>query len=429
MENWGCFHSLSLYCWHPDTSFASKQYTEEATAVLDFKELALEQEKVIINWRRDLHRIPEVGHDLPETAKYIAARLEEMGVGVQRNVGGHGVVGLIRGRTAGKTIALRSDMDGLPLEEETNLPFTSEHKGCMHACGHDAHMAMTLGAARILQEKRNQLQGQIKLIFQPAEEGPGGAKPMIEAGVLKHPTVDAILGLHIGSIFPELGNGQVGVCYGPAMACLDSFKIVVKGKGGHGAMPNATVDPVTISAEIILGLQTLISRELKPSRPGVITIGKIQGGTAYNIIPEKVELHGTARFIHEEERQRLSCRLGELSRQIAQAMRGDCEVRYNYGYPPLENSPTFTKFFAGIASSLLGPENVIEISEPTMGGEDMAYFLQHVPGTFFFLGGGKVQEGRIYPHHHPKFDVDESVLWRGAALLAATATCWLKENS
>lgn len=397
--------------------------------MLDVKKLVKEHEQMVIGWRRDLHRIPEVGCELPQTAEYVAKRLEEMGIEVKTGVGGYGVIGVIHGKREGKTIALRSDMDALPIEEETGLPFSSEHKGKMHACGHDAHMAMTLGAGKILAENKDKIHGKVKLIFQPAEEGPGGAKPMIEADALKNPDVDAILGLHIGNIFPEVKNGQIGIGYGPIMACLDSFKIVVKGRGGHGAMPHVTIDPIPISAEIILGLQTLISRELKPSRPGVITVGRISGGTTYNVIPEKVELEGTARFIHEEARQHLSKRLGELAKQIAGAMRGDCDVSYTYGYPPLVNDPDFTRYFAQVAATVIGPDNIVEITEPTMGGEDMAYFLREVPGTFFFLGGGKEQNGGIYPHHHPKFDIDESVLWKGTALLVAGAVNWLKDNS
>lgn len=194
-------------------------------------------------------------------------------------------------------------------------------------------------------------------------------------------------------------------------------------------MPNVTIDPIVMSAELILGLQTLISRELKPTRPGVITVGKIWGGTTYNVIPEKVELEGTARFIHEEERQNLSRRIGELAKQVSAGMRGDCEFSYTYGYPPLVNDPDFTRYFADVAAQVIGAENIIEITEPTMGGEDMAYYLREVPGTFFFLGGGRVHNGQVYPHHHPKFDIDESVLWKGTALLVAIAVNWLKDNA
>ncbi|MBS4040110.1 MAG: amidohydrolase [Flavobacteriales bacterium] len=391
------------------------------------KDMVLDIEKDIIQWRRELHQIPEVAHDVPKTAEYIAGKLDQFGVPYKRNVGGHGIVALITGSKPGRTFGIRADIDALAIEEETGLPFSSTHKGKMHACGHDAHMAMALGATKVLNSISGDLPGKVKILFQPAEEGPGGAKPMIEEGAMKDPVVDAIIGLHVGGIFKEVQNGQVGIGRGAIMACLDSFRMTVWGKGGHGAMPNATVDPIMISSYIIQALQTLISRELKPTSPGVITIGTIQGGTAYNIIPEKVELLGTARFIQEEDRTNISKRIGELASQIAVGMRGRCEFEYTYGYPPLVCDEQFTDFFKGIAEEVVGSQNVVTIDNPTMGGEDMAYFLKEAQGTFFFLGSVK-QGDATYPHHHPKFDLDESVFWRGSALLAETAFRWLKSN-
>ena len=391
------------------------------------KNYAKQIESDIINWRRELHKIPEVAHDVPLTADFITKQLDSMGIEYRKGVGGYGIVAVIEGRNEGKTFGIRADIDALAVEEETGLPFASIHKGRMHACGHDAHTAMALGAAKILQEIRDELPGRVKIIFQPAEEGPGGAKPMIEDGALKDPDVDAIIGLHIGNIFKEVGNGQIGVGRGAIMACLDSFKLTIKGKGGHGAMPDVTVDPIAISVQVVSALQTLISRELKPSHPAVITVGKLHGGTAYNIIPEKVEMEGTARFIHEEDRQRISNRIGELAAKIAEGMRGSCTFEYVRGYPPLVCDDQFTDYFIGVAAEVIGRQNIIELAEPTMGGEDMAYFLQEVPGTFFMLGSAK-ETGEIYPHHHPKFDIDEGILHLGTSLFAATAYSWLKDN-
>jgi len=392
------------------------------------KSMVLAIEKDIIQWRRELHQIPEVAHDVPKTAAYIAGKLDEFGIPYKRNVGGHGVVALITGRKPGKTFGIRADIDALSIEEETGLAFTSTHKGMMHACGHDAHIAMALGAAKVLHAMSADLPGQVKVLFQPAEEGPGGAKPMIAEGVMKDPAVGAIIGLHVGGIFKEVKSGQVGIGRGAIMACLDSFKMTVWGKGGHGAMPNTTVDPIMISASIIQALQTLISRELKPTNPGVITIGKIQGGTAYNIIPEKVDMLGTARFIQEADRENISKRIGELASQVAISMRGRCELEYTYGYPPVVCDEPFTQFFKGIAEEVVGHHNVVALDSPTMGGEDMAYFLKEAPGTFFFLGSVK-QGPEAYPHHHPKFDLDESVFWVGSTLLAETALRWLESET
>ncbi|MFZ5752686.1 MAG: M20 metallopeptidase family protein, partial [Bacillota bacterium] len=330
------------------------------------------------------------------------------------------------GQGEGKTIALRADMDGLAIKEETGLPFASTN-GNMHACGHDAHTAMLLGAAKILNAHRDQLKGNVKLIFQPGEEGPGGAKPMIDDGVLENPKVEAVLGLHIGTIFKEIGTGQIGVSYGNLMACLDQFSIKIKGKGCHGAMPDTGVDPIVITGQVLSALQTIVSREVKPVNPAVVTIGKIHGGRAYNIIPDEVELEGTVRSIKQDEREKIARRLEEIVASITRGMRGDYEFNYIFGYPPLVNDGQFTKSFVETAQKIVGEKDIIEIPYPTMGGEDMAFFLERVPGTFFFLGGGNEAKNIVYPHHNAKFDVDEDVFWRGTALLAQGAIDWLEK--
>ena len=387
-------------------------------------EAAQKMQAQLISWRRDLHQIPEVGLELPKTSAYVAEKLSEMGIKYQKNIGVSGIVGLIKGKENSKTIAIRADMDALAIMEETGLPFASTN-GNMHACGHDAHTAMLLGAAKILNENKDKLKGNIKLIFQAGEEGPGGAKPMIDDGAMENPKVDAVLGLHIGTIFKEIGTGGVGVAYGNLMACLDRFEIKVIGKGCHGAMPDTGVDPIVISAGVINALQTIVSREVKPTEPAVITISQINGGRSYNIIPDSVEIVGTARATSQAVRKKIASRMEEIVANITKGMRGDYEFAYTYGYPPLVNDVEFTKEFVKTAKKVVGEEKIVEIANPTMGGEDMAYFLEKAPGTFFFLGGGNRDKGIIAPHHNSKFDIDEDVLWKGTALLSQGAVDWL----
>jgi len=381
----------------------------------------------IVSWRRELHQIPEVGLQLPQTSAYVKERLEEMGIEYRDNVGGYGVVGLIKGSKPGRTIALRADMDGLAIKEETGLSFASTN-GNMHACGHDAHTAMLLGAAKILNENKASLKGNIKLIFQPAEEGPGGAKPMIEDGALENPKVDAVIGLHIGRVVDGLSSGKIGVCYGKLMACLDRFHIKIKGKGCHGAYPEQGVDPVAITGQVITALQNIVSREVKATDPAVLTIGKVHGGRAYNIIPDFVELEGTVRATDKEVRERIARRIEEVIENITKGMRGEYEYEYTFGYPPLVNDEDFTLDFVNSAKKIISEDDIIEIKVPVMGGEDMAYFLEEVPGTFFFLSSIKEIDGIVYPHHNSKFDLDEEVFWLGTALLTQGAIDWLENN-
>ncbi|MCK8817837.1 M20 family metallopeptidase [Natroniella sulfidigena] len=391
---------------------------------MNFKELAKGLEEEIITWRRELHKIPEVGLELPKTLQYVTEQLEAMGLEVKKIASGL-TAEIKSGDNKAKTFAIRADMDALLITEETGLSFASEHEGRMHACGHDAHTAIVLGVAKLLVENQEKLIGNVRFLFQPAEEGPGGAKPMIEAGALEG--VDAIVGLHVGNIFEEIENGQIGVKSGEFMACLDRFSLEVEGRGGHGAIPETTIDPVVIASSIVQEFQTLISREISPTTPGVITVGEIHGGTAYNIIPEKVKLEGTVRFINESARQEISHRMEELSSGIAAAKQGKVNFDYHYGCPPLVNDQKFTDYFAELVRESLGSDRVVEINEPTMGGDDMAYYLQEVPGTYFYLGAAQEVDGQSYPHHNPKFDVDESVLWIGTALLAQVAVDWLEK--
>lgn len=378
----------------------------------------------IISWRRGLHQIPELGLELPNTVKYIKEKLDEMGIEYKTLVNGNAIVGLIEGGQEGKTIALRADMDALPIKEETNLSFASTN-GCMHACGHDAHSAMLLGAAKILVENKANLYGNVKIFFQPGEEYPGGALPMIEEGAMDN--VDAVLGLHAGAISKDVEKGKIAVSYGPMMASMDRILIRIKGKGSHGAYPELSIDPISTAAEVISALQRVISREIKAIDPAVLSITRINGGFNQNIIPDEVELEGTVRTVNNETRQLIARRIEEITKGITAAMRADYEVQYDFKYPPLINSEEFTSFFVDSAKKIINEEDIFEMKYPVMGGEDMAYFLEKAPGTFFFLSNPKEVDGVIHPHHNPKFDIDEGLLYKGTSLFVQTVFDYLSK--
>lgn len=377
---------------------------------------AEEVEGYIIKCRRDLHQIPEVGLNLPKTSAYVSNELRNMGIEFRENVGVSGIVGLIRGNKQGKTIALRADMDALPIKEETGLPFASDN-GNMHACGHDVHAAILLGVSKILSENKDKIKGNVKLIFQPAEEGPGGAELMLSEGAFENPKVDAVLGLHVGNLMKGLKKGAIVVSYDSMMACLDSFRVKLIGKGCHGAYPETGVDPVVMTGNFLTAIQTIVSREIAATDNAVVTVGKIHGGQAYNIIPNFVELEGTVRTVDQSIREYLANRLEEIAKGISETMRGTYEFDYTFGYPPLVNDEEFTKLFVNSAGKIISEEDIVTMKKPVMGGEDMAYFLNEVPGTFFFVNNPQEVGGQCYPHHNSKFDIDESVLSRAAALL------------
>lgn len=373
-------------------------------------------EKDIIKWRRDLHQIPEIGLELPKTVQYVKAVLDEIGIEYHTLINGNAIVALITGGNQGRTIGLRADMDALPMGEETGLSFASTN-GSMHACGHDGHTAMLLGAAKVLHDNRTKLNGNVKLLFQPGEEYPGGALPMIEEGALENPKVHAIIGLHNGNIDSNIPKGKIGVSYGPLMASMDRILIKIKGRGGHGAYPETTIDPIVIASELVLSLQRIVSRETKAIEPVVLSICRIQGGFNQNIIPDEVELEGTIRTVNNETRERICKRIEEIIKGITSATEADYEYIYDFKYPPLINSKEFTEFFVHSAKKVIPEEDIITIKDPVMGGEDMAYFLEKVPGTFFFLNNPKEIHGVEYPHHNSKFDIDESLFYKGSALL------------
>lgn len=383
-------------------------------------------EKDIIKWRRQLHEIPEYDFKLYKTSEFVKNKLQEMNI-EYKTLAETGIVAILKGGGPGKTIALRADMDALPIKEETELPFASDN-GFMHACGHDAHTAMLLGVAKIFSKNKNVLNGNVKLIFQPAEETTGGAKVMIDEGCMDNPKVDAILGLHIGRLFEDVGNGQIGYRYGGMMAAADSFSVKVIGKGGHGAMPHLCIDPVVIASEIIISLQKILSREISPTHPAVITIGMIHGGRYVNIIPQEVEFSGTVRTINSEDRVYIEKRIKKICANVSEANKAKIEVDYRNYYPAVLNNEKITEKLIESAEKVIGKENVVEVKEPILGAEDMSYYLQKAPGTFFGLGSYKSnKDGQIYPHHHPKFDIDESTLWIGSAAFVQTVLDFLNQ--
>lgn len=383
-------------------------------------------EKDIINWRRDLHQIPEIGLDLPKTVNYVCEELDKMGIEYYTLVNGNAIVGLIKGTEEGNTIGLRADMDGLPIQEETGLSFSSTNNN-MHACGHDAHTAILLGAAKVLNNNRDKFKGNIKLLFQPAEESPGGAMPMIQEGALENPKVHAVMGLHVGKISEDIPKGNIGICYGNLMAAADIINIKIIGKGAHGAYPELSVDPIVVAAELIMSLQTIISRETKSTDPAVLSICKIQGGTNHNIIPDFVELKGTVRTLNNETRNRIAKRIEEITKGITEAHGASYEYTYDFKYPPVINDRDFTVDFVESAKKILPEEEITEITIPIMGGEDMSYFLEKVPGTFFFLTNLKEVDGLYYGHHNSKFDIDEQLFWKGSSLLVQAAIDYLNK--
>ena len=381
---------------------------------MDIVKLSQAVQEQVVKWRRDLHQIPEIGNDLPMTSKYVQDRLSEMGIPFVTMVNGSGILATITGGKAGKTVALRADMDALPLVEEAPVDFRATN-GNMHTCGHDAHTAMLLGAAKILNDNKAAINGTVKLIFQPGEEAPGGAKPMIAEGALKG--VDAVFGQHIGCLFNEIkDSGKVIVSHGNAMACRDAFKIKIIGRGSHGAWPENSIDPIAIGAQVINGLYMIKAREISALDPAVISIGMIHAGTANNIIPMSLEIEGTTRSIKPETRKRIAERIEQVLKSTCEAHGASYEFEFNYDYDITANNPVMADLVIKSAHDLGFGGDVLPQASAVMGSEDMSFFLNEVPGTFFFLSSVAQQDGQVFGHHHPKFMLDESVFCKGVAM-------------
>jgi amidohydrolase len=382
----------------------------------------------VIADRRHLHQHPELAFEEHETSRFVAERLEALGVeDIRTGVGRTGVTGLIRGaKGEGKTVLFRADMDALPIDEENDVDYRSTVPGKMHACGHDAHTAMLLGSARVLTGLRDQFAGTVKLLFQPAEEvPPGGAIEMIEAGALEEPRVDAVFGLHAAA---ELPAGQIGVRVGVASAGSDRFRITIKGKGGHAARPNDAIDPVVVGAQIVTALQTLVSREVDPIGSAVVTVGSIVAGEAYNVIPDTAVIKGTVRTLDPEVREQIATRLPELATGIGEAMRADIDTWYFKGYPSMVNDEAMTEIVREAATAVVGAENVVE-TPVGMGGEDFARFLEQRPGSFFRVGTRNEERNIVFGHHHPRFDVEEEGMAAGIATTVETLLRYLNSDS
>ncbi len=364
----------------------------------------------IISTRRDIHQYPELAFDEHRTAKLVADRLESLGIDVQTGVGKTGVVGTLTGKSGGKTIALRADMDALPIQETGDLPYKSKHDGVMHACGHDGHTAILLGAAEALSQKSVPFNGRVKFIFQPAEEGAGGARYMIEDGALTG--VDEIYGLHLWNYQKY---GTVGTKPGPIMAAADLFEITIHGKGGHGAAPQGTKDAVVIASHLVQTLQTIVSRNTNPIESTVVTIGQINGGYNFNIIADTVTMKGTARAYTEDNRQLIKSRMSEIINGTEQIF--DCSIDFKYedGYPPTVNHPEQSEKLLKAAKQIVGDG----AADPylSMGGEDFSNFLQEVPGCFFFVGSAPQDRKPLsVPHHCSHFDFEERALLVGSSV-------------
>jgi len=386
------------------------------------EDLKKDTEKIkgqLIEWRRDFHRHPEVAFREQRTSAIIREFLQKIGIPVTP-CAGTGLKAILEGLPGGRTVALRADMDALPLKEEGDKEYISENPQAAHACAHDGHMAIIMGAAKVLAQRKKEFKGRVVFLFQPAEElPPGGAKTMVEEGALDG--VDAVFGLHLWQPLP---TGFIGLVKGPMMAQADNFSIVVRGKGGHGSAPHLTVDPILVASHIVVNAQSVVSRSIDPLKPAVVSFGIVKGGTAYNIIPGEVTLNGTVRSFESSIQSLAEKRLKEIAEETCRAFGATAEFSYKKGYPALVNHGAMVDFVVDVARKTLGEECVKSI-DPIMGGEDFAYFLQKVPGAFLFFGMG---DETIFPHHHPGFDIDEAALPKATLLMTSIVLHYLEKK-
>lgn len=390
------------------------------------KELADSYSQDIISSRHHLHANPELSFEEFQTAAFVAEKLKSFGVETQEGVAGTGVVGLIKGKNPDKKIiALRADMDALPIEEANDVSYKSKNPGVMHACGHDVHTSSLLGCARILNEVKEEFEGTIKLIFQPGEEKiPGGASLMMKEGVLENPSPSNILGQHV---MPAIPVGKVGFREGMYMASADEIYVTVKGKGGHAAMPDKSIDPILIASHIIVALQQVISRNCDPRTPSVLSFGKITGNGATNVIPEEVKIEGTFRTLNEKWRADAHTKMKKMAESIAEGMGAICEFTILKGYPFLKNNPEVTRRAKNAAIEYLGKDNVVDL-DIWMAAEDFAFYTQEADACFYRLGTGNVEKGIVSGVHTPTFNIDEDALPLGAGLMAWLAVSELQSS-
>lgn len=371
----------------------------------------------MVQTRRYLHKNPEVSFKEYDTTDYIIHELKKLGIRAERPLE-TGCVGIIEGKKSDRVIALRSDIDALAMDEEgeKKSSFLSERPGAAHCCGHDAHMANLLGAANILMEMQDDIEGKVLLIFQPGEEKlPGGGRLLSETGFLQEQGVREIYGLHMN---PNYKPGEIAVKAGPLMARPDEFEIEIFGKGGHAASPHLTIDPIVLAAQVITQFQTITSRSVDPTDPAVVTVGRIRAGSAYNVIPEKAELIGTVRTFSEETALLIKNRMDAILKGVAEGAGGRYDFRFNEGYPAVVNDEKCTQKLVRSAKNMMGETGVVEMEKPIMAGEDFAFYQQHFPGTFFFLGSGSGEADSKWSWHHPRYNIDESCFLTGSALMA-----------
>ncbi|MFJ7734974.1 M20 family metallopeptidase [Lysinibacillus sp. NPDC097287] len=372
-----------------------------------------------VRLRRMIHENPELGFEEHKTAEIIANYLQDLGIEVTTGVAKTGVVGILHGETEGPVLAFRADIDALPIQENTDVSYKSKNPGVMHACGHDMHTAMLLSAAKVLSQNKQHISGTIKFIFQPAEEMKGGGIMMVEEGVLTNPTVDHIFAFHV---WPELATGKYGFRNGAIMASMDTFDVVLKGKQGHGAAPHQGVDAIVGAAHVVTALQTIVSRETDPLDSAVITIGTIEAGDGYNIIPEKARFRGTVRTLNANTRKEVAISIQRIIEGVASALKLEVEINFNYtaGYPVTMNDPKFNEHAATIATDLFGEDSVQWLSKPSMASEDFSFYLDQVPGTFVFLGVGENPEDPM-KLHSDVFLPDEKAMIQGISLIVGLA--------
>ncbi len=384
--------------------------------MVDFFHEANELFEYTRSMRRDFHRHPELGYHEFRTAGIVARELTSLGMEVTTGVGKTGVVGLLEGSKPGPTLLIRFDMDALPIVEETGAEYASENTGVMHACGHDAHTSIGLTVARLLNTHKEDINGRVKFMFQPAEEGLGGAEGMIKDGILENPRPDYALSLHVWNNKPL---GWLGISKGYIMAAAEEFYVVIKGKGGHGAIPNLAVDPVVASAQIISALQSVVSRNVPPVETAVLSVTAIHGGDAFNVIPPQVEFRGTIRTFKPEVRAVVLERFQQINQGIAASLGCQAEIQLIPSTPALFNADAVTEKVQQIAR--LAPGVQIDTTFSTMGSEDMAFVMDRIPGCYFMVGSANQETGKNAPHHHPKFDIDEASLPIAAGLMASSA--------
>jgi amidohydrolase len=382
----------------------------------EIKRLVDEVKEEVIAWRRHLHANPELSFQEEKTAQFVYETLQSFGNLELSRPTKTSVMARLIGHQPGRVVAIRADMDALPIQEENTFEFASKNPGVMHACGHDGHTAMLLGTAKILSQLRDQIKGEIRFLFQHAEElHPGGAEEMVQAGVMDG--VDVVIGTHLWS---SLEAGKIGIVYGPMMAAPDRFFIRIHGKGGHAAMPHQTIDAIAIGAQVVTNLQYIVSRNVDPLEPLVVSVTQFVAGTTHNVIPGSVEIQGTVRSFDETLRKSVPKLMERIIKGITEAHGATYEFEFEYGYRPVINNDEVTRVIEETVREVLGEEAVDRI-KPNMGGEDFSAFQQKAPGSFFYVGAGNKEKGIVYPHHHPRFTIDEDALEIGVRLFVHAA--------